>query len=225
MNNTNRYLITPTLLNSFLYFQSSESETALADFEKTIKKEFTTNKYCEAGNIWEDRVCNLKADENNPLVLEVANKIKDNDFQVVIKKEIVVNGINILLYGKCDCVDYDIIRDIKTTSSDYEIGKYQDSMQHRIYMYCLDSIKKFEYLITKIKIKEREVFYNGDGSEFGPDVGIGYEVEPTDNFAEFYSWQDRYESDIFECINSLFEYLKANKGLEEVYFDLWKCKY
>lgn len=224
INNSPRYLITPTLLNSFNYFMKSESEYALADFEKMIKKEFTTNKYCEAGNMWEDRVCNPKADEANPLVLEVANKLKGCIFQEPVKKEIVVNGINILLYGKTDAIGYDIIKDVKTTSSDYEIGKYNDSMQHRIYMFC-SNIKQFEYLITKIKIKEEEVFCNGDGSEFGPDLGIEYKIEPTDNFAEYYSWQDRYESDIYECINNFFEYLKANRELEKAYFELWKCKY
>jgi hypothetical protein len=218
----NKYLITPTLLNSFNYFIKSESEDAFSDFEKIIKKEFTTNKYCEAGNMWEDRVCNLaisiddlindnKIKEVDKLVLEVANKVNNSDYQVPVQKEIIINNMNILLYGKVDAMGYDRIYDIKTISSDYEIGKYNDSMQHRIYMYC-SPIKQFEYLITKIKIKEDE------------ETKEVLDVIPTDNFAEYYAWQERYESDIYECINNFFEYLKANKELEKAYLELWKCK-
>ncbi len=211
-NPNSRYLITPTLLNSFLYFQSSESETALADFEKTIKKEFTTNKYCEAGNMWENRLCKPSLEEDNKLVLEIVDKIKNDEYQVPVQKQINVNGVNILLYGKCDCVGYDIIRDIKSISGEYEIGKYRNSMQHRIYMYC-SSIKQFEYLITKIKIKEDK------------DTEKVIDVEPIDNFGEYYAWQDRYESDIYECINNFFDYLKVNEELGKIYFELWKCRF
>ena len=46
------------------------------NFEKVIKKEFTTNKYVEAGNIWENRVCHPSFKKDNKLVIEVADKIK-----------------------------------------------------------------------------------------------------------------------------------------------------
>jgi len=205
-----KFLITPTLLNSFNYFLKSESETALADFTSVIKKEFTSNKYCEAGNIWENKVCYPDTNETNKLVLEVAEKVKGYSFQEVLKKEIVVNGIKILLYGKADAIGYDIIKDIKTTSSEYEIGKFNDSLQHKIYMYC-SPIKQFEYLITQIKIIEK-------------DEKV-VDVEPTTNFAEYYSWQDKYESDIYECINNFFDFLKNNEELSKIYLELWKCKY
>lgn len=211
MNKDFKYLITPTLLNSYLYYKDSESENALADFKKVINKEFTSNIYCDAGNMWEDIVCNKQLETTDKLTTYIKDKIKNDDYQVVVKKNIVVNNINLLLYGKCDCVGYDIIRDIKTTSSDYEIGKYQNSMQHKIYLYCLDSIKQFEYLITKIKIKTES------------DKLIS--VEPIDNFAEFYTWQDSYESDIFNCIKDFFDFLELDKEIKEIYETKWKCKY
>ncbi len=205
-----KYLITPTLLNSFNYFMNSESETALEDFSKVIKKEFTTNKYVEAGNIWENRVCHPSFKEDNKLVIEVADKIKYGYFQQPLKKWIVVNNIKILLYGKADVVMYDKIFDIKTTSSDYQTNYYYNSLQHKIYMYCT-GIKNFEYLITKIKIKEQD--------------NKAVDVEPVENFGEFYDWQDKYESDIFNCINDFFNFLKSNEELKKSFNELWKAKY
>jgi hypothetical protein len=200
------YLITPTLLNSFNYFLKSESETALADFERVIKKESLKSANMEAGNIWENQVCS-KMEHTNPLITEIQNKVKNCDYQVSLQKNIKVGNKSILLYGKADCISYDVIYDIKTTSGEYEVGKYLDSMQHRLYMLC-SGMKKFEYLITKIKI-------NGD-------LESKIEVEPLANFGEYYGWQDRFESDIYNCINNFFEFLEYDKEIKEVYNEKWK---
>jgi hypothetical protein len=76
-------------------------------------------------------------------------------------------------------------------------------------MYCT-GIKNFEYLITKIKIKEQD--------------NKAVDVEPVENFGEFYAWQDKYESDIFNCINDFFNFLKSNEELKKSFNELWKAK-
>jgi phage nucleotide-binding protein len=150
--------------------------------------------------------------------------IEDCEFQVHLSKLIEINGKTIFIEGFADAVGYDIIYDIKTTSADYEIGKYQSSLQHKIYMFC-SGMKKFEYLITKIKI--------GDGTE--GDEGKQCEntsppkdpnIMPLDNFAELYIWRDDYEADIIEAINNFFDWLNAeiNEKYREMYEEHWIVK-
>jgi hypothetical protein len=122
-------------------------------------------------------------------------------------------------------VGYDTIYDIKTTSSDYEIGKYFTSLQHKIYMLC-SGINRFEYLLTKIKIKETRELVTGSGAE-AVFSDIIEEITPLENFVEFYNWQDSYEADIYYCIKNLFRWLEI-KGNEEnlkTFENKWVCKY
>jgi hypothetical protein len=208
------YKITQTLLNSFNYFLKSEGENALADFEKVIRKEYQDNKYTLAGKQWENEVCH---NPKSKLAKEVHEKIKDCDFQAEVSKEIEVNNRKILLYGFADAIGYDIIYDIKTTSSDYEIGKYQTSLQHKIYMFCT-GIKQFEYLLTKINIKEHECFLDAEGASI-PE----YEIIPADNFGEYDRWQDSYEGDIHKSIDDFFNWLNisANEENKKIFNEKW----
>jgi hypothetical protein len=123
-----KYRITQTLLNSFDYFLNSESENALTNFEKVIKKEYEDNKYTIAGKLWEDEVC---YNPKSILAKEVYDLVKDCELQVKLSKEINVNNRDILLFGIADAISSDKIYDIKT-ASDYDLGKYQHSLQHKI---------------------------------------------------------------------------------------------
>lgn len=136
-----KYLITPTLLNSFLFFQKDTREEATEEFLNTLNKEFKTNELIEKGNKYEqDLISGVVKDEFTPYV-------ENGLYQVVLKKDIKINNIDFILYGKADVIKENYIYDIKRTKQ-YQYLKYQSSMQHRIYMYC-SGIHNFKYLINE----------------------------------------------------------------------------
>jgi hypothetical protein len=62
-----------------------------------------------------------------------------------------------------DVIKRDTIYDIKFTSN-YELGKFYNSSQHRIYLYCL-GLPKFQYLISDGKEYWTEDYHNHEGIE------------------------------------------------------------
>lgn len=73
---------------------------------------------------------------------EIAKKVVQGIWQETLQKEV----DNYLLYGRADVIKKNYIYDIKRVSQ-YDIGKYQKSIQHLLYMECAD-IDNFEYLIA-----------------------------------------------------------------------------
>lgn len=84
-----------------------------------------------------------------------------------------------MLLGFCDFINRDTIYDLKFVSQ-YEIGKYNDSVQHLIYLYCTD-MQNFEYVI-------------GCGKR---DLSLYFEKQPRDDerlratVRQFHSWLNR----------------------------------
>lgn len=172
-----RYLITPTLLNSFQYYIQDEYKSpadSRADFLKTLSREkFEPNENMIKGIKFEEAVnyyCKLNysldsiEDEGyNKIACEIAKIVKEGIWQQSCKKDLRVGNQEFLLYGKCDVIKRDTIYDIKFTSN-YELGKFIDSSQHLIYLYCLD-LPKFQYLISDGKDYWREDYHNHAGIE------------------------------------------------------------
>jgi hypothetical protein len=129
---------------------------------------------------------------------KIGNICENGSWQVRVKKEIEINNIKFLLYGKCDVIKEDWIYDIKTTKS-YDIGKYQDSSQHLLYMYCGD-FKKFSYLIAQ------------GGKEL------------TEFYKEDYFYNDTKQQ-LITKINEFLGFLENDKEAKDLYYDKWKCKY
>ena len=66
---------------------------------------------------------------------------------------------NFTLYGRADVIKGNTIYDIKRVSS-YDVGKYQESIQHLLYMEC-SSLEHFRYLICDGK-NTYEEYYGKD---------------------------------------------------------------
>lgn len=160
----NTYLITPTLIQSWQYwynYDGDKEEEVKSSFLATLKREKTpTNEAMQAGINFEKQViqcsydkpwtCNeVMACSGNNCILDIAQIIENGMFQVALKKEIKVADTNFLLYGKADVIKQDTIFDIKyTTNADnYNIGKYSNSVQHLLYMFCAE-LNKFQYIIS-----------------------------------------------------------------------------
>lgn len=200
-----KYLITPTLLNSFQYYIQDEYKSpadSRADFLRTLSRErFEPNEAMQKGIDFENTVkflCDSSGERNindfNTPQEAIANIVNNGLWQQTCKKDLTIGNQEFLLYGKCDVVKRDTIYDIKFTSN-YELGKFLDSAQHLIYLYCLD-LPKFQYLVS-------------DGEE--------YWVEDYHNHAEI-------EDEIKSKISHFLSYLENDKEAKEMFFTKWGSK-
>tara|TARA_R110000787_G_C13409210_1_gene444038 strand:- start:505 stop:1158 length:654 start_codon:yes stop_codon:yes gene_type:complete len=215
-----KYLITPSLINSFEYYIGDEWKTpedSRADFLKTLSRErFKPNEAMQKGIDFEDdinKVCQNKylfydfgcKDENEKglekilqyeeIISNIAKIVKNGLWQESCKKDMNFGNFDIILYGRCDVIKADTIYDIKYTGN-YDIGKFQNSIQHLIYMYCLD-LPKFAYLISNGKDWWREDYINCS----------------------------KIEDNIRSKVNNFFEYLKTDKEAKRIFHNNWKSKY
>ncbi len=205
-----KYLITPTLLNSFQYYIQDEYKSpadSRADFLKTLSREkFEPNEAMQKGIDFENDIKiayepfhqidihHEDYDERQHIVNIFAKMVNGGLWQQTCKKDLTVGNQEFLLYGKCDVVKRDTIYDIKFTSN-YEVGKFLDSTQHLIYLYCLD-LPKFQYLVS-------------DGEEY---------------WVEDYHNHKGIEDEIKSKISDFLSYLENDKEAKEMFFTKWESK-
>lgn len=127
MENKPLYYLTASLLNAWLGGYDSF-------YDMLYRRETAPNKAMQAGLDFENRAINGEIAELKPYVDGAL-------YQAFVCKE--CNGY--MLLGFCDLINRDTIYDLKFVSN-YEIGKYNNSVQHLIYLYCTD-MEKFEYII------------------------------------------------------------------------------
>jgi hypothetical protein len=156
----NGFLITPSLYSTWKYWKNSEDtgKNEILDTLNKIKKE--TSPAMQAGIDFENdiyRVCNGGVSEDL-CVLEAADIVKNGMWQQRVSKEL--NGD--LAYGIADVIRRDTIFDIKRVNQ-YDIGKYEGSIQHLIYMYATD-IPNVEYVISDGHEVYLESYHWGNGS-------------------------------------------------------------
>jgi hypothetical protein len=197
-----KYLITPSLLNSYAYYIQDEWKSpteSRADFLKTLSREkFDPNEAMQKGIDFENEVfgyCSL--DKELPIVnpmTEIGDIVKGGLWQQSVKKEIKVGNQEFLLYGRTDVIKRDTVYDIKFTSN-YELGKFLDSSQHLIYLFCSD-LPNFSYLISDGKDWWREDYVN-DGN---------------------------VENRIKSMISDFMGYLENDKEAKEMFLTKWESK-
>lgn len=161
-----KYLITPSLYGSYLWYHDTDfnnmyddteraeqaEKQAYQDFLNCLNKIKTpTTEAQQKGIDFETMVYEL-TDGLEPCgdeveaqgAREVADIIgKGGVWQQVLMKE----TDKYLLYGRSDYINRDTIYDIKRTSS-YEEGKFLKSIQHQIYFAGADSLEHFKYVIA-----------------------------------------------------------------------------
>lgn len=191
-------LITPTLLNSWRYYldcntgDDSAEKKAREEFLSTLKREKREpNYHMKRGIEFENRVyqyTTLGEHADDEVIKELGEICKGGSWQTVHKS---ILG-DYLLYGKSDVVKENTIYDIKFTSN-YDTGKYLESMQHRIYLYC-SGLPNFSYLISDSKNVWCEDYFNNE------------------------KIKDEIESEIkeFRC------YLKNDACAEEIFLKNWQ---
>lgn len=169
-----KFLITSSLLNSYSYYIGDDYKSpaeSRADFLKTLSRErFEPNESMLKGIAFENRVSEFCgsiitsiAFEYDKPAEELAQIVKGGLWQQSVKKDLKIGNQDFLLYGRTDVIKRDTIYDIKFTSN-YELGKFLDSSQHLIYLYC-SGLPNFSYLISDGKDWWREDYHNHAGVE------------------------------------------------------------
>lgn len=140
MLSKSKYLITTSLLNSWLYLYKQDTPD-MESFLKTLSRiKEPPNEFMLKGIEFENSCYDLKVDFMNKYV-------KNSEIQMKGYKEIKVGDTNYLVYGICDLLKASVIYDIKRVIK-YEAPKYQWSSQHIIYFYLFDNTETFKYLIV-----------------------------------------------------------------------------
>lgn len=156
-----RYLLTHSLLSAWLYaMKSSPYEDATTDrdsymeFLCSLNREQTpTTDAMQNGIDFENLVTAITVGRGNPndkwydAAKEVADIVAGAPMQYRAKKEITVNSITILLYGRLDALKAGTIYDIKFSKS-YDVGKYLTSTQHPTYFELVPEADTFSYLVS-----------------------------------------------------------------------------
>lgn len=221
-----KYLITTSLLGSFAWYLSDESDDSRKKFLQTLGRVKTPttssqqkgidfendieaacqNNFCPEykilrmsgnydgsdGHIEYD---NDEYDAYSKIVLELTNIVKDGLWQQSVKKDLNIGDNQFILYGRADVIKADTIYDIKYTSR-YDVGKFQSSIQHLIYLYCTD-LPNFSYLISNGRDWWREDYFN----------------------------HSKVEGEIKSKITNFLDYLENDKEAEDIFFDKWQSKY
>ncbi len=159
----NKFLITYSLLNAWEYgFQSDEG---YADFLKTLSREpIQPNKSMLDGQHFENCLnAVLDGAEIDPThewykpITELYGTLAGSQQQVALSKDITVDGIAYVLYGRLDFLLAGTIYDTKFSKT-YAVGKYYDSPQTSAYFALVPEAHAFTYLICDGEQVYRETY-------------------------------------------------------------------
>lgn len=190
--------------------ETNEAMQAGIDFEDAVEKCCETgllpfgsvqNGYIEnedAGIIETHNDISEKENKYNDCVIEVAGIVKGGDWQATVAKTVLMpsHGFKIRLTGRTDVVCKSKIADIKFVKQ-YEIGKYQPSIQHLIYLYCT-GMDKFQYVASD-----------------GKDV-----------YVEEYNYtSEQLEDMIFPMVNEFLCFIKNTEFEGRNLMDIYKAKW
>lgn len=149
-----RYLITPSLHQSFRYHMEDDEATKDNLLNTLNKVRFETTDAQKKGNDFERDVIARCAGQSIAskdeswikCVEETATYVVGALQQERVMSHLIINDIPVLIYGKADFIKRDRGYDTKFTGV-YEVGKFTRSIQHAVYMAC-SGLPNFSYLIT-----------------------------------------------------------------------------
>jgi len=78
---------------------------------------------------------------------KAAEIVKGGQWQVKNKKDVVIDGVAFLLYGRIDVLKAGTIYDVKFTKN-YDVGKFIGSTQHPMYFAITPGALDFSYLVS-----------------------------------------------------------------------------
>ena len=226
-----RYLITPSLYGSYIWYKDTDFSRIYEDIDEATKAEqnayqswlntlnkvrLPTTEAQQKGINFENAVqeisdnfegvklkdeklvfsneidflfATMLPEAESKAAYEIAKKTHGGLWQEVLQKRV----DNYLLYGKADVIKQNYIYDIKRVSQ-YEVGKYQKSIQHLLYMEC-SGIENFEYLISD---KSGNVY------------------------AEYYTKEP--QEVLLSKVNTMVEFIKSVPEFSKPFNEFWRAK-
>lgn len=197
---TPKYRFYATLLDAFVWYQVSESDTAEQDLINKINRIPITdekalermNKGTEFNNLIDIAITDPSIQQDTfdkNIVSELSNYLIGSVAQYRTETILDCNGTLVLVYGVSDYIKENKCIDLKTTSA-YDLGKYKDSMQRHLYPVCLNSegvfVDEFEFLVTDFKSVFKEP----------------YKVDLVES-----------EKELISCCSALIEFVESKKHL------------
>ncbi len=178
-----RYLMTHSLLSSWLYtmkenpYEDATSDRdSFAEFLQVLRREPTpTTEAMWNGIVFEDLVTDIVNGHGNQkdrwydAATKVAHIVGGGVLQFRAKKEIPVNGLTLVLYGRFDCLKAGEIYDIKFSKS-YDRGKYFSSTQHPTYLELMPEASRFTYLVSNGTDVWKETYYREETPSICPII-------------------------------------------------------
>lgn len=157
-----KFLITQSLLSSWQYSIASGD---LSEFKEALerKREPPTKAMLDGQrfeNVVESVATGITIEPDHEWyrpVTEIANIVKDGQYQVKLSRDLTIDGITFVCYGILDFLKCGVIYDTKFSKT-YHVGKYLDSPQHPMYFYLCPEAYKFEYIISDGKWVYREQY-------------------------------------------------------------------
>lgn len=193
-----KYLLTPSLLNSWKYCVESDY-SSLDDFLKTLRREKT-----------EQKEVFIKGYDFEDYMKKHYPETLNGSYEVKVSRIVIIDGVEYVLYGRIDCLKAGIITDYKWTGS-YENGKFYDSYQTMIYLDLVPEAYQMNYVIS---------------NNFNKDKVVGNWEEDKDKFnlfVEEYKRED-LKLDVKQEIKLFMEWLKE-LNLLKIYKENWESKY
>ena len=200
-----RYLITPSLLNSWLYIWNCADNVREAVTDTISQEDKEYNAQLKAKDDFLNSLNRLRFEPNEYMIQgmefeddtqagkTIASPIVDGGaWQVVGMKNETIDGMDFLLYGRLDVLKGGIVYDIKRVMR-YSPQKYLKTTQHPFYLYLFPRAYKFTYLVYDGKALHSESYYRDE------------------------------VVDILAVIKNFIEWLKQN-DLLEIYKTKWKAK-
>ena len=193
------YYYTPSLLNSWDYAMRNELDFEIGKVEVTQAMQDGLDFENRVQSLLDGNFTSVNADYDD-CVSRVAKKVKGCIPQMCVRKDIVVNDCNHLVFGFADYVGSNVIYDVKFSKS-YDMGKYMHSIQHVMYMYCL-GIENFAYIISD----GRDVYMEHYHCPFKDHVEL--EAKIRNKITSFMDWLTLHEGVLNDFEN---KHLRSNK--------------
>jgi hypothetical protein len=150
---SNRFLLTQSLLSSWQW--GLKLDNGREDFIKTLRREpIQQTRQMLDGIRFENVLCATlngadidTAHEWYKPIMELYPTLYGAQQQVSLSRDVTINGVRFVLYGKLDFLKAGIIFDTKYSKTYRRAGKYLDSPQHPMYFALVPEAYEFQYLI------------------------------------------------------------------------------
>jgi hypothetical protein len=194
-----RFLITQSLLSSWLW--GLKLENGYDDFLKTLRREPIQQTKAMLDGIRFENVLNavLNGAEIKPShewykpIMELYPTLYGAQQQASPSKDVVIDGICFVLYGKLDFLKAGIIYDTKFSKT-YRVGKYMDSPQHPMYFAIVPEAREFQYKICDGQYVYTETYRPDEVEPIERTIKHFMDFLDKQNLVEIYcqNWQSKY---------------------------------